>query len=72
MDIQRANVISVATGAVLGGPVIETHDGGHVTINFAGFVPVRGRSLTLAEVMDVEAGKWTGEPKLKTQRVVVE
>lgn len=66
---QRANIISEETGSILGGPVVTDHGTGIVTINFAGGLAVRGRSLTHEDVLAIEAGRWTGEPKLKAQRV---
>lgn len=62
-----ASIISSETGAVIGGRISARHPDGKVTILFAG-IELQGKPLTRADILEIEAGRWTGEPKLKSQR----
>lgn len=65
-----ATIISSATGAVIGGRVAARHPDGAVTILFAG-IELQGNPLTREDILEIEAGRWVGEPKLKAQRGIV-
>lgn len=65
-----ATIISATTGAVIGGRVLTRHPDGAVTILFAG-IERHGTPLTHDDILEIEAGRWKGEPKLKAQRGLV-
>lgn len=65
--VEVATIISSATGAVIGGRLLARHPSGSVTILFAG-IELEGKPLTHEDILEIEAGRWTGEPKLKAQR----
>lgn len=66
-DTAIATIISSATGAVIGGRVAARHPDGAVTILFAG-IELQGKPLTHEDILEIEAGRWIGDPKLKAQR----
>lgn len=65
--IDTATIISELTGAVIGGRVSERRDDGTVVIMFAGMDRF-GSPLSHQDILSIEAGTWSGEPLLRSQR----
>jgi hypothetical protein len=42
-------------GVLIGGPLVERHEGGDATIAFAGFREIRGHEVTFDECLEIEA-----------------